>query len=116
MVGGGLTCAQKRASYGGSGALTRHAVSLAKLPPPLEADTEEQSSELYVPPPPEFKADVIPVVGAGDELVFAPPPQFSDNGKQALQQQRVKIIGAIPKSAGNQIKTTTKTTGRLLKQ
>ncbi|XP_014207682.1 SH3 and multiple ankyrin repeat domains protein 3 isoform X2 [Copidosoma floridanum] len=115
VVGGGLSCAQKRASYGGSGALTRHAVSLAQLPPPLEADAEEQSGELFVPPPPEFNADGTPVVTAGDELVFAPPPQFSDNGKPQMphQQQRVKIIGAIPKSAGNQVKAAT---GRLINQ
>ncbi|XP_031782125.1 protein shank isoform X10 [Nasonia vitripennis] len=98
-------CAQKRASYGGSGLLTRHAVSLAQLPPPIEADAEEQGNDLFVPPPPEFNADGTPITGTGaDELVFAPPPQFCDNGKiqpQQQQQQRVKIIGAIPKAQSN---------------
>ncbi|CAK9804882.1 SH3 and multiple ankyrin repeat domains protein 2 [Anthophora quadrimaculata] len=99
----------KRTSYGGSGLLTRHAVSLAQLPPPIEADAEEQSSDLYVPPPPEFNAG--PSAGNGDELVFAPPPQFSDNKQQQQQQQqqqqnRVKIIGAIPKVTNNQVKAS----------
>ncbi|XP_023289608.1 SH3 and multiple ankyrin repeat domains protein 3 isoform X2 [Orussus abietinus] len=84
----------KRIGYG-SGMLTRHAVSLAQLPPPLEADAEEQNGDLFVPPPPEFNAG--PSSGNPDELVFAPPPQFCDN----RQQNRVKIIGAIPKSTGN---------------
>ncbi|EFN85878.1 SH3 and multiple ankyrin repeat domains protein 3, partial [Harpegnathos saltator] len=45
-----------RPGYGGSGLLTRHAVSLAQLPPPIEADAEEQNNDLFVPPPPEFNA------------------------------------------------------------
>ena len=89
-------------TYGG--VLTRHAVSLAQLPPPIEADADEQNNDLFVPPPPEFNADGTPVVPVGDELVFAPPTQFSDNGKQQQRDQhRVKIIGAIPKS-GCQVK------------
>lgn len=106
----------KRSGYGGSGLLTRHAVSLAQLPPPIEADAEEQSNDLFVPPPPEFNAG--PSAGNQDQevVVFAPPPQFCDNKQQQQQQQqnasqnRVKIIGAIPKVAGNQVKATT---GRL---
>ncbi|XP_043605130.1 protein shank isoform X7 [Bombus pyrosoma] len=97
----------KRTSYGGSGLLTRHAVSLAQLPPPIEADAEEQSNDLFVPPPPEFNAG--PSAGSGDELVFAPPPQFCDNKQQPQQQQqqnRVKIIGAIPKVTNNQVKAS----------
>lgn len=104
----------KRTGYGGSGLLTRHAVSLAQLPPPIEADAEEQSNDLFVPPPPEFNAG--PSAGNGDELVFAPPPQFCDNKQQAQQQQqqpqpqqqqnRVKIIGAIPKVTNNQVKAS----------
>lgn len=97
----------KRTSYGGSGLLTRHAVSLAQLPPPIEADVEEQSNDLFVPPPPEFNAG--PSAGSGDELVFAPPPQFCDNKQQPQQQQqqnRVKIIGAIPKVTNNQVKAS----------
>lgn len=87
----------KRMSYS-SGMLTRHAVSLAQLPPPIEADAEEQNNDLFVPPPPEFNAG--PSSGNADELVFAPPPQFCDN----RQQNRVKIIGAIPKIGNNQVK------------
>lgn len=103
----------KRPGYCGSGLLTRHAVSLAQLPPPIEADAEEQNNDLYVPPPPEFNAG--PSAGGQDQevVVFAPPPQFSDNKQQTQQQQqqataqnRVKIIGAIPKIAGNQVKAS----------
>lgn len=100
----------KRPGYGGSGLLTRHAVSLAQLPPPIEADAEEQNNDLFVPPPPEFNAG--PSAGGQDQevVVFAPPPQFCDNKQQQQQQQstsqnRVKIIGAIPK-AGNQVKAS----------
>ncbi|XP_012252278.2 protein shank isoform X6 [Athalia rosae] len=84
----------KRMNYS-SGMLTRHAVSLAQLPPPIEADAEEQNNDLFVPPPPEFTAGTS--AGNGDELVFAPPPQFCDN----RQQNRVKIVGAIPKVGNN---------------
>ncbi|XP_012535097.1 protein shank isoform X6 [Monomorium pharaonis] len=103
----------KRPGYGGSGLLTRHAVSLAQLPPPIEADAEEQNNDLFVPPPPEFNAG--PSAGGQDQevLVFAPPPQFCDNKAQTQQQQqqttsqnRVKIIGAIPKVVGNQVKAS----------
>lgn len=102
----------KRPGYGGSGLLTRHAVSLAQLPPPIEADAEEQNNDLFVPPPPEFNAGPS-AVGQDQEVVFAPPPQFCDNKQQTQQQQqqtttqnRVKIIGAIPKVAGNQVKAS----------
>nr|CAD7398680.1 unnamed protein product [Timema cristinae] len=58
------------------GMLTRHAVSLAQLPPPLEGEGEGEG-ELVVPPPPEFLG------AAGNngttEEVLAPPPQFCDN-------------------------------------
>nr|XP_031839779.1 protein shank isoform X6 [Nomia melanderi] len=105
----------KRTSYGGSGLLTRHAVSLAQLPPPIEADAEEQSNDLFVPPPPEFNAGTS--AGNPDEMVFAPPPQFCDNKQQSpqppqqqqqqqQQQNRVKIIGAIPKVTNNQVKAS----------
>ncbi|XP_011503554.1 PREDICTED: uncharacterized protein LOC105366721 [Ceratosolen solmsi marchali] len=102
-------CLQKRSSYGSSGMLMRHAVSLAQLPPPIEADAEEQSSDIFVPPPPEFNVDgtlTSNTIIEPDELVFAPPPQFCDGGRIQQQQQRVKIIGAIPKAArnNNQIK------------
>jgi len=103
----------KRPGYGGSGLLTRHAVSLAQLPPPIEADAEEQNNDLFVPPPPEFNAG--PSAGGQDQevMVFAPPPQFCDNKQHQQQQQqqtasqnRVKIIGAIPKVGGNQVKAS----------
>ncbi|XP_011306793.1 SH3 and multiple ankyrin repeat domains protein 2 isoform X4 [Fopius arisanus] len=97
----------KRMNYS-SGMLTRHAVSLAQLPPPIEADTEDQNNDLFVPPPPEFNAG--PSGNGDNELVFAPPPQFSDNRQQ---QNRVKIIGAIPKVGNNQVKPPT---GRLHSQ
>lgn len=102
----------KRPGYGGSGLLTRHAVSLAQLPPPIEADAEEQNNDLFVPPPPEFNAGPSAAGGTDQEVVvFAPPPQFCDNKQQQQQQQaaaqnRVKIIGAIPKVAGNQVKAS----------
>jgi hypothetical protein len=104
-------------NYGSSGILTRNAVSLAQLPPPIEADAEEQSSDMYVPPPPEFNADGTRISNSNmepDELVFAPPPQFCDGNRtqqqqqqqhqqqyQQHQQQRVKIIGVIPKAVNN---------------
>ncbi|KAJ9601176.1 hypothetical protein L9F63_000644, partial [Diploptera punctata] len=56
------------------GILTRNAVSLAQLPPPLEGDGEAEG-ELVVPPPPEFLGGT---PGTTEE-VLAPPPQFSDN-------------------------------------
>lgn len=98
----------KRMNYS-SGMLTRHAVSLAQLPPPIEADAEEQNNDLFVPPPPEFNAGPSGNNGDNGDLVFAPPPQFCDN----RQQQRVKIIGAIPKVGNNQVKPPT---GRLQSQ
>lgn len=72
------------------GLLSRHAVSLAKLPPPIEADTDEKE-EFCLPPPPEFGENGPPVAGA--ESVLAPPPQFSDS----RQVTRVRIVGAVTK-------------------
>lgn len=75
------------------GLLSRHAVSLAQLPPPLEDDSDEKE-DFCLPPPPEF--------GGGNncaehtpEAVLAPPPQFSDN----RQVTRVRIVGAVPKGS-----------------
>ncbi|XP_043289491.1 SH3 and multiple ankyrin repeat domains protein 1 isoform X2 [Venturia canescens] len=99
----------KRMNYS-SGMLTRHAVSLAQLPPPIEADAEEQNNDLFVPPPPEFNAGPSANNGGDNELVFAPPPQFCDTRQS---QSRVKIIGAIPKVGNNQVKPPT---GRLHSQ
>ncbi|XP_033224262.1 protein shank isoform X6 [Belonocnema kinseyi] len=110
VLGDKENCNGKRAGYGGSGQLTRHAVSLAQLPPPIEADAEEQNNDLFVPPPPEFNADGSSACNSG-EIVFAPPPQFCDNRQQ--QQNRVKIIGAIPKVSSNKVKPPT---GRLHSQ
>ncbi|XP_046672393.1 SH3 and multiple ankyrin repeat domains protein 3 isoform X3 [Homalodisca vitripennis] len=76
--------------------LTRNAVSLAQLPPPLEADTDERE-ELVVPPPPEYAGG-----GAGGpvvEEVLAPPPQFSD-GRLVT---RVRIVGTVPKSTPSRL-------------
>ncbi|XP_018896810.2 SH3 and multiple ankyrin repeat domains protein 3 isoform X1 [Bemisia tabaci] len=67
--------------------LTRNAVSLAQLPPPLELDLEE-----VVPPPPEFVAANSAASGDVAE-VLAPPPQFSDNRLVT----RVRIVSAVPK-------------------
>lgn len=78
-------------------ALTRNAVSLAQLPPPLEAETDERD-ELVVPPPPEYAGgggNAGPVV----EEVLAPPPQFSD-GRLVT---RVRIVGSVPKSAPSRL-------------
>lgn len=102
----------KRMNYS-SGMLTRHAVSLAQLPPPIETDAEEQNNDLFVPPPPEFNAGPSANNGGDNELVFAPPPQFCDTRQQGHSQNRVKIIGAIPKVGNNQVKPPT---GRLHSQ
>lgn len=75
-------------------ALTRNAVSLAQLPPPIEADSDE-GGELVVPPPPEYAGGTGPG-GPVVEEVLAPPPQFSD-GRLVT---RVRIVGATPKPAG----------------
>lgn len=74
--------------------LTRNAVSLAQLPPPLEAETDERE-ELVVPPPPEYAGGGGPVM----EEVLAPPPQFSD-GRLVT---RVRIVGSTPKAAPSRL-------------
>lgn len=96
---------QSRNSNGSAnGMLTRHAVSLAQLPPPIEGDSDEKE-EVFVPPPPEFiggnspnatvhsqrtnTASTEPVV----PVVLAPPPQFSD------RLGKVRIVGAVPKTS-----------------
>lgn len=71
--------------------LKRHAVSLAQLPPPIENENDEKE-EFCLPPPPEFneaRANLL----ATQDLVVAPPPQFSDN----RQVTRVRIVGTVPK-------------------
>lgn len=73
--------------------MSRHAVSLAQLPPPIEGENDEKE-EFNLPPPPEFEGSANLVVDAG-EPVLAPPPQFSDN-----KASKVRIVGAVPK--GNQ--------------
>lgn len=77
------------------GMLTRHAVSLAQLPPPIEADADEKD-EIFVPPPPEFVESTSGNTQTTPEAVLAPPPQFSDN----RQVTRVRIVGAVPKGPG----------------
>lgn len=76
--------------------MSRHAVSLAQLPPPIEAETDEKE-EFCLPPPPEFGENN----GATDtpEAVLAPPPQFSDS----RQVTRVRIVGAVPKGGSSAI-------------
>lgn len=74
------------------GVLSRNAVSLAQLPPPLEAENDEKE-DIFVPPPPEFEGGVN-AAAASEPVVLAPPPQFSDN----RQVSRVRIVGAVPKS------------------
>ncbi|XP_039278871.1 SH3 and multiple ankyrin repeat domains protein 3 [Nilaparvata lugens] len=74
--------------------LTRNAVSLAQLPPPLEADADEVvAAPVAVPPPPEFTGPHPPAPLV--EEVLAPPPQFSDSRLVT----RVRIVGAVPKNA-----------------
>lgn len=82
---------QQRAAYHAQGLLTRNAVSLAQLPPPLEAEADEPSADgVFVPPPPQFGAAGGPTP---TEEVFAPPPQFCDNRLVT----RVRIVGTTPK-------------------
>lgn len=47
--------------------LTRHAVSLAQLPPPIEAELDTEDT-LVVPPPPEFTAATPSGATHGDEI------------------------------------------------
>ncbi|XP_063927953.1 protein shank isoform X4 [Zophobas morio] len=74
-----------------TGLLSRHAVSLAQLPPPIEGDGDEKE-DFCLPPPPEFGGGNS-CVEHGPEAVLAPPPQFSDN----RQVTRVRIVGTVPK-------------------
>lgn len=67
-------------------------MSLAQLPPPIEADTDEKE-EFNLPPPPEFEGNAN-LIESG-EPVLAPPPQFSDS----RQASRVRIVGAVPKGS-----------------
>lgn len=75
--------------------LSRNAVSLAQLPPPIEGESEEKE-DIFVPPPPEFEGGANGA-HAPEPVVLAPPPQFSDN----RQVSRVRIVGAVPKSNQN---------------
>lgn len=68
--------------------MSRHAVSLAQLPPPLESENDEKE-DFCLPPPPEFGSGH----DHGPEAVLAPPPQFSDS----RQVTRVRIVGTVPK-------------------
>lgn len=72
--------------------LSRHAVSLARLPPPIETENDEKE-EFCLPPPPEFGENGCNAAEPSTEAVLAPPPQFSDN----RQVTRVRIVGAVPK-------------------
>ncbi|XP_049825338.1 SH3 and multiple ankyrin repeat domains protein 2 isoform X3 [Aethina tumida] len=81
-----------------SGLLSRPAVSLVQLPPPIENETDEKE-EFCLPPPPEFGGNASSVEH-GPEAVLAPPPQFSDN----RQVSRVRIVGAVPKNSTPKMK------------
>lgn len=74
------------------GALSRNAVSLAQLPPPIENEADEKE-DIFVPPPPEFEG-AASAAQAAETVVLAPPPQFSDN----RQVPKVRIVGAVPKT------------------
>lgn len=74
------------------GMLSRHAVSLARLPPPIETENDEKE-EFCLPPPPEFGENTSNAETT--EAVLAPPPQFSDS----RQVTRVRIVGAVPKGS-----------------
>ncbi|XP_069675317.1 protein shank isoform X6 [Periplaneta americana] len=88
-----LPSGRQRAALSG-GILTRNAVSLAQLPPPMEGEGEAEG-DLVVPPPPEFLGASNNGSG-GPEEVLAPPPQFSDTRLVT----RVRIVGAVPKTQG----------------
>jgi SH3/ankyrin repeat-containing protein len=86
----------------------RHAVTLAQLPPPLEADSDEAdnggfSVEPIAPPPPEFSDNV-----SNHHYQLQPNQQFvqqivhhqqqqQHHIQQAPQQRSVRIVGAVPK-------------------
>ncbi|CAH1977635.1 unnamed protein product [Acanthoscelides obtectus] len=92
------------------GMLKRHAVSLAQLPPPIENENDEKEELCSLPPPPEY-ISTENATSFGEEIVVAPPPQFSDN----RQVTRVRIVGAVPKSPPNGPATNVKQ-GRLHSQ
>ncbi|XP_065158607.1 SH3 and multiple ankyrin repeat domains protein 3 isoform X3 [Atheta coriaria] len=71
------------------GIVSRHAVSLAQLPPPMESD---QDDDFCLPPPPEFGEHGEPLQ---TDAVLAPPPQFSDLSGGV---SKVRIVGAVPKT------------------
>ncbi|XP_017769648.1 PREDICTED: SH3 and multiple ankyrin repeat domains protein 3 isoform X2 [Nicrophorus vespilloides] len=78
------------------GTMYRHAMSLAQLPPPLEADSDEKE-EFCLPPPPEFTGENGAPQQETPEAVLAPPPQFSDVRHGGTGGTRVRIVGAVPK-------------------
>ncbi|KAJ6634410.1 hypothetical protein Bhyg_17689, partial [Pseudolycoriella hygida] len=74
---------------------SRNAVSLVKLPPPIETEMEADSSVVV--------AATVDGRQATDNLVLAPPPQFcdclnakADSNKNATRG--VRIVGAVPKT------------------
>lgn len=107
-----INVVQQAASQRISTCNSNPAVSLIKLPPPQESDADE-SSVCLPPPPPEFtpssdntcsassiiSGEAPLQVGSDEEgvVVLAPPPQFSDT----RQTTRVRIVGAVPKTATN---------------
>lgn len=66
------------------------AVSLAQLPPPIEVDSDDADTVVG-----GHKAGTtLPA----DQIVLAPPPEFCDFVSSANSNQRVRIIGTIPKA------------------
>lgn len=59
------------------------AVSLAQLPPPLEADSDDSDSVATMGPA---------------TVVLAPPPEFCDFHPASQNNPRVRIVGAVPKA------------------
>jgi hypothetical protein len=83
---------------------SRHAVTLAKLPPPME--THDESDHTYLPPPLNYSArtatmnalkcsTAIPPPVISENVVLAPPPEFCDIVETT--NARVRIVGAVPK-------------------
>ena len=73
---------------------------LSQLPPPIEADADENDHPAYFPEPidiGEFFFEILERVLLIDSFVVAPPPpEFSDQ-MRAPPQRSVRIVGAVPK-------------------
>lgn len=90
----------------------RPPVSLVQLPPPLENDSENESSGSGKKPNggtvgvkkssggPGMTTTAAASPSGGEFIVLAPPPQFCDQVDQraADQHRSVRIVGAVPKT------------------